>query len=331
MHRAAAIVIGIVFLQAPRVLAQEAIFEPEAKLKVEAEGGAGGEGPAWDPKLGLLSSGGGHIFQLDRAGKSRIYRKEPETNGLLFDAMGRLLACEPVQRRVTRTELDGTITVLTDRYEGKRYNQPNDLTVDSAGRIFFSDPRYGPRDGMEIRDAKGRTIEGVYRIDLDGKVSRVIGREVDRANGVLVSGDDRYLYVADNNNDTLGAARKLWRFTLDDRGGVDLGSKKVIYDWGNGRGPDGVKQDRKGRLYVAAGLNKPNPPAEPATDVKGGIYVLSPEGKLLSFLPVPTDEVTNCAFGGDDLRTLYITGGGTLYSIRTTTPGRVVWPPAKKE
>ncbi len=77
---------------------------------------------------------------------------------------------------------------------------------------------------------------------------------------------------------------------------------------------------------MAAGLNKPNLPFEPATDVKAGIYVLSPEGKLLAFQPVPRDECTNCAFGGDDLKTLYITAGGTLYSIRTTTPGRVVWP-----
>ena len=71
---------------------------------------------------------------------------------------------------------------------------------------------------------------------------------------------------------------------------------------GTGRGPDGLKQDRAGRLYVAGGLNKPNPPAEPAKDVKGGIYVFSPAGKLLTFLPVPRDEVTNCAFGGDDLK-----------------------------
>jgi sugar lactone lactonase YvrE len=77
---------------------------------------------------------------------------------------------------------------------------------------------------------------------------------------------------------------------------------------------------------VAGGLNKPNPPFEPAKDKKGGIYVLTPEGKLLTFLAVPRDEVTNCAFGGDDLKRLYITGGGTLYSIRTTTKGRVVWP-----
>jgi gluconolactonase len=307
----------------------EEIFQPGAKLKVETEGGAGGEGPAWDPKLGVLSSGNGHIYQLDRKGKSRIYRKDAGTNGLLFNAKGWLLACEPVRRRVTLTDRDGTIMVLTDRYQGKRYNQPNDITVDSKGRIYFSDPCYGDRSSMEIRDDKGRTIEGVYRIDPDEKVTRIIGRELDRPNGVLVSADDRYLFVADNNNDTRGGARKLWRFDLKKDGTVDFASRKLLYDWGTGRGPDGIKQDQKGRLYVAGGLNKPNPPFEPAKDKKGGIYVFTREGKLLTFLPVPRDEVTNCAFGGDDLRTLYITGGGTLYSIRTTTPGRVVWPAGK--
>ncbi len=157
----------------------------------------------------------------------------------------------------------------------------------------------------------------------------MIGREVERANGVLVSADDRFLYVADNNNNTKNGARKLWRFRLLDDGSIDRKSQFLMYDWGQGRGPDGIKQDQLGRLYVAAGLNKPNPPFEPAEDVKGGIYVFSPEGKLLTFLPVPKDEVTNCAFGGDDLKTLYITAGGTLYSIRTTTPGRVVFPPKK--
>jgi gluconolactonase len=310
----------------PAHAGDDAIFAPQAKLKVESAGGSGGEGPAWDPKLGVLTSGNGHIYQLDRAGKSRIYRKGAGTNGLLLDAKGRLLACEPAQRRITRTEEDGTIAVLTDRYEGKRYNQPNDITVDSHGRIYFSDPRYGNPKGMEMFDAAGKNIEGIYRIDPDGKVTRVTGRELDRPNGVLVSHGDRYLYVADNNNDTKGGARKLWRFDLRKDGGVDLDSRKLLHDWGAGRGPDGLKQDQEGRLYVAAGLNKPNPPFEPATDQKGGIYVFSPEGKLLTFLPVPTDEVTNCAFGGDDLRTLYITAGSTLYSIRTRTPGRVVWP-----
>jgi gluconolactonase len=308
---------------------EEAIFESGARLKAESAAGAGGEGPAWHPRLGVLTSGNGHIMQLDRDGKSRIYRKDAGTNGLLFDRDGRLLACEPAQRRVTRTERDGKLVVLADKFSGKPFNQPNDLTIDSKGRIYFSDPRYGDSAGRDQVDEKNRTIEGVYRIDPDGKVTRVLGREVERANGVLVSAGDKYLYVADNRNDAVGGARKLWRFDLQDDGTVDVASKKLLYDWGKGRGPDGVKQDARGRLYVAAGLNKPNPPFEPAEDRKGGIYVLSPEGELLTFLAVPTDEVTNCAFGGDDLKTLYITGGGTLYSIRTTTPGRVVFPPAK--
>jgi gluconolactonase len=307
----------------------DAIFEPGAKLKVESGKGSGGEGPAWHPKLGVLTSGDGGIMQLDRDGKSQMYRKDAGTNGLLFDKEGRLLACESSQRRITRTELDGKIVVLADVFNGKRFNEPNDLTVDSKGRIYFSDPRYGETAGKDQLDEKGRTIEGVYRIDRDGKVSRVLGREVERANGVLVSADDKYLYVADNNNNNEGGARKLLRFDLKEDGTVDFGSKKLLYDWGKGRGPDGVKHDVKGRIYVAAGLNKPNPPFEPADDVKGGVYVLSPEGKLLTFLPVPTDEVTNLAFGGDDLKTLYITGGGTLYSIRATTPGRVLFPTEK--
>lgn len=317
----------LVALGSSFTLADDPIFTPDAKLTIVAEGGVGGEGPAWDAELGILSSGNGHIQRLDLNGKSTVFRKDAGTNGLLFDRQGRLLACEPVQRRVTHTDRNGAVTVLSDQFGGKKYNTPNDLTLDSKNRIYFSDPRYGPRDGMELRDGSGNTIEGVYRIDPDGRVSRVIGREVQRANGVLVSADDKFLFVADNNNDELGGARKLWRFALNADGTIEPKSQKLLYDWGKGRGPDGIKQDEKGRLYVAGGLNKPNPPAEPATDVKGGIYVIDPEsGKLLAFLAVPRDEVTNCAFGGRDRRTLYITGGGTLYSIRTETPGRVIWP-----
>jgi len=320
-----AVVLAALLLPFPVLAADEPIFEKGAKLKVEAGKGVAGEGPAWDPELGVLTSGNdGHIHRFDRDGKSTVHRKDAGTNGLLFDAEGRLIACEPVKRRVTRTDRDGKVTVLTDSFGGKKYNQPNDVTVDAKGRIYFSDPRYGSRDGMEQLDEKGKTVEGVYRIDPDGKVHRVLGREVERANGVLVSTDDKFLYVADNNNDAAGGARTLWRFDLKD-GDVTAKSKTKIYDWGKGRGPDGLKQDASGRLYVAGGLNKPNPPHESAEDVKGGVYVLSPEGKLLDFLAVPTDEVTNCAFGGDDLKTLYVTGGGVLYSIRATTAGRVLW------
>jgi gluconolactonase len=304
----------------------EPIFAPGAKLEKLAGDGAAGEGPAFDPDLGVLTSGAKGIHQLTPKGESKVWREKAGTNGLLFDRDGALVCCEPVARSVSRISRDGKRTVLTDSFGGKKYNQPNDLTIDSKGRIYFSDPRYGPRDDMQQKDADGKTIEGVYRIDTDGKVSRIIGREVDRANGVLVSADDKFLFVADNNNDK-GGSRKLWRFDLKADGTVDPKSQKLLYDWKLGRGPDGIKQDEKGRLYVAGGLNKPNPPAEPAEDVKGGVYVIDPDsGKLLAFLAVPTDEVTNCAFGGDDRKTLYITGGGTLYSIRTSTPGRVIWP-----
>ena len=257
--------------------AADDVFDPKSKLKVEAAGGVGGEGPAWHPKLGVLCSGNNDINRVAPDGTTSVYRKAAGTNGLLFDAEGRLVACEPEQRRVTRTGADGKVTVLAEKYKGMRFTEPNDLTVDSKGRIYFSDPCYGDRSKIEMKDEKGRTVEGVYRIDPDGKVSRVIGREVERANGVLVTPDDKYLYVADNNNNAKGGARKLWRFDLKADGSADLASRKLMYDWGTGRGPDGLKQDAKGRLYVAAGLSRPNPPFEPAADVKGGIYVLTPK------------------------------------------------------
>ncbi|MCA9062798.1 MAG: SMP-30/gluconolactonase/LRE family protein [Planctomycetaceae bacterium] len=300
------------------------MFEEGASLKVESGDGAGGEGPAWDSELGVLSSGNGNIHRLAPDGTVSVFRADAGTNGLLFDSDGRLICCEPRLRRVTRLARDGTLSVLTERFDGKRYNQPNDVTVDSKGRIYFSDPRYGERDSMEIRDENGQTIEGVYRIDPDGSVHRVLGREVNRANGVLVSADDRYLFVADNNNNTEDVPRVLWRFELQADGAVKAGSGVVLFDWGRGRGPDGLKQDAAGNLYVAGGLNRSNPPFESDPTFRGGIYVLSPDGVLLDFLPVPTDEVTNCAFGGPDNRTLYITGGGVLYSIRTLQPGHRV-------
>lgn len=305
--------------------AAEPIIAPGAKPVMLQETGAG-EGPAWHPELGLLTSGEGNINRRDRDGKRSIYREQAGSNGLMFDREGRLIICEPVLRRVTRLDKNGVLTVLADRFEGKRFNQPNDVTMDSRGRIYFSDPRYGDRSGMELLDKQGRTVEGVYRIDLDGRVTRIIEHEADRPNGLVVTHDDKFLFVADNNNDTAGGARKLWRLDLKADGSVDHASRKLIHDWGTTRGPDGMKLDALGRLFVAGGLNKPNPPFETADKPTAGVYVFSPEGQLLELIPIPRDETTNCAFGGDDLKTLFVTSGGTLWSIRLTTPGRPVFP-----
>jgi gluconolactonase len=258
-----------------------------------------------------------------------VYRKDAGSNGLLFDRQGRLVICEPAQRRVTRLDADGKLTVLAERYDGKRFNQPNDLAIDSKDRIYFSDPCYGDRSHLEILDSEGRQVEGVYRIDPDGRVMRIITHEADRPNGLAVTPDDKFLFVADNNNNSVGGGRKLWRFDLKADGTIDAAGRKLVYDWKTTRGPDGMKLDAKGRLFVAAGINKPNLPYETAEKPTAGIYVFSPEGELLEMIPIPRDETTNCAFGGDDLKTLFVTAGGTLWSIRVTTPGKPVWPEMK--
>ena len=104
---------------------------------------------------------------------------------------------------------------------------------------------------------------------------------------------------------------------------MDAASRRLIFDWKTARGPDGFKMDRKGRLYVAAGLNKASA-FETVDEFKGGVYILSPEGKLLEFVALPAkDETTNCAFGGKDLRTLFVTSGDQLWSVRVKTPGRI--------
>ena len=279
-----------------------------------------GEGPVWHPSQVLYFTGSNHIMRRSLDGTVAVYRADAGANGLLVDEAGRLNVCESRRRRVTRTELDGSTTTLAEDFEGSRFNQPNDLTIDSKGRIYFSDPRYGSREGMEMLDEEGRPVEGVYRIDEPGVVSRVITHEVDRPNGLLVSPNDEFLYVADNNNNTIGGARKLWRFSLESDGSIDSASKKLIFDWQAGRGPDGLEMDQEGRLFVAAGRNRPKPPFE-TDSFKGGVYVLSPDGELLEFVQVHNDEVTNLAFGDADRKTLYITAGGELWSIPTSSPG----------
>lgn len=303
------------------VAADDSVFVGEPEL-LQHHGA--GEGPVWHPQLGVLTSGEGNINRRDLAGQTSVFRTDAGSNGLLFDRQGRLLICDNKRRRVERIEADGSLHVLTDSYDGSKFNQPNDLTIDSENRIYFTDPQYGDRSRMEMLDDQGRKVEGVYRIDPDGSVTRIITHEVDRPNGLIITPDDRYLYVADNNNE-LGGARKLWRFSMHADGTPDLETQTLIHDWGTTRGPDGMKLDQQGRLYVAAGLNKPRPPAQTADAPTAGIYVFSPEGKQIDFLAIPRDETTNCAFGGKDGKTLFVTAGGTLWSVRTAVPGYQVF------
>ena len=278
------------------------------------------EGPAWKDGS-LYFTDGRHINRLGPDGRTSVFRHNA-SNGLLFDREGRLVACETKNRRVTRTEKDGSITVLADRYRGGRFNSPNDLCMDSKGNIHFTDPRYGSRAGMEIHEPAGSPqktpVEGVYRIGPDGTVTRLLCDGAERPNGILISPDDRFLFIADNHNNTHGGSRKLLRYELDHAGLVKPGTRKVLFDWRDGRGPDGMKMDAQGRIYVAAGTNKVT---EFETDrFKAGCYILSPAGRLLEFIPTSPDECCNCAFGGADGRTLFITSGEHLWSVPLRQP-----------
>lgn len=252
--------------------------------------------------------------------------REPSgrANGLLFDVEGRLLACEGNEfgtgldggRRITRTCLKtGEIEILTDRVDGVHYNAPNDIAARSNGQIFFTDPCYGDRSLMQLQH------ESVYRIDTNGKVHRLITQpDIERPNGVALAPDEATLYVVDSCP-TVGGNRKIWAFDLDDAG--EVSNQRVAFDFAPGRGGDGMAVDSLGRLFIAAGIEHPRGPHE-TTDVPPGIWVVEPDGTLVGRIPIPEDVLTNVTFGGDDLRTLYVTAGKTLFQTRVATPGWVV-------
>jgi gluconolactonase len=306
----------------------QGIVAPESRVEV-ATFVSFLEGPAADVEGHVYFSDirADRIMRLSPDGTLDVFREgSGRTNGNVFDLKGRLISCEGGEmgkggrRRVVRTDMKtGEVTVLVDRYNGKRLNSPNDATVDARGRIWFTDPRYGDRSDMEM------DIEGVYRIDPDGRVTRVLAQpQIGRPNGIAVTADGKTLYVIDSNP-VPGGNRKIWAFTVEPDGTVS--EQRQIYDFAPGRGGDGMELDRDGTLYVCAGVLVPRGPYE--TDKNPpGVYVITPAGKLMGRIPIPEDVITNCCFGGPDWKTLYVTAGKTLYSIRVTVAGYHAFPMA---
>ncbi len=285
------------------------------------------EGPAVDEHDNVYFSDieNNRILKLAPDGTRSVFREPSHrTNGQTFDPQGRLWHCEGAEfgpgggRRITRTDLrSGRYEVVTERYDGLRYNSPNDICSDAQGRIYFTDPRYGDRSDMEM------TVEGVYRIDRDGGVTRILQQpDIERPNGIAVTQDGRTLYVVDSCP-TAGGHRCIWRFALDAQGTPR--DQHRLFDFAPGRGGDGMRLDQHGNLYVAAGIMTPRHPHE-TTDVPPGVYVISPQGELKYRIPVAEDLITNLAFGGRDGRTLYITAGKTVFRTRVDVPGQVAWP-----
>lgn len=269
------------------------------KVEKVADGFQFTEGPVWHPDGYLLFSDipANQIIKWTPGGKVDVFR-EPSgnSNGLTFDRQGRLVACEHGNRRVSRTEKDGAIVTLADRFEGKRLNSPNDLCVRSDGTIYFTDPDYGTPEGQKDLD-----FQGVYRISPDGNLLLEARVRFRKPNGLALSPDERVLYV----NDTEG--RNVRAFDVKPDG--SLVNDRILIQGPPLSGTDGMKVDVKGNLYVTA----------------GGVWVIDPAGKHLGTIEVP-ERPANCAFGDADNKTLYITARTGLYRVRLKIQGVRVIP-----
>lgn len=279
------------------------------------------EGPAWDGEALLFSDiPSSRILRYDPvSGETTVYRENThEGNGLMFDAEGRLYGCQGGSRgrRIVRYEPDGEVTVIADRFEGKRLNSPNDLAFDGQGRLWFTDPRYGDfRADMELEH------ESVFRADPQPDGSWSLHRvtfDTTRPNGLLISPDGGTLYVAQSEYGE-DRKRELRAYAIRDDGSV--GDYQVLHNFYPHRGIDGMCLDADGNLVATAGWNESGPGPM--------LYVFSPTGRVLETHPVPFDRPTNCTWGGPELRTLYVTvATGHLLAVETERRGFLIYPPS---
>jgi gluconolactonase len=265
-----------------------------SNLQVEpvASGFTGGEGPVWSRQGFLIFSdySRDRLYKIVPGKDPEVYREDSHgANGNTMDRQGRLYSCEYKSRRVTRTGRDGKIEVLAEKFEGKRFNAPNDIVVRRDGHVFFTDPLFTPLDQRDL------DFYGVFHITPKGKME-AIARMKTRPNGIALSPDGKTLYVAMTDD------RKILAYDLD-RNGSASKERTVVADLG--AGPDGMRTDAKGNLFIAA----------------RGVQVYSPEGKLLGKIATPVNP-RNLAFGDSDLRTLYLVGN-SIFKVRVDTPGSV--------
>lgn len=304
---------------------QTAVAEPEATPVTTV---AFTEGPAQGPdgRVYFTDVANNRILRFDpKARKQEVFRADSNrANGLLFDGEGRLLACEGSDAehgapRVTRTDMKtGRVEVIAKEFEGKAFNAPNDITVDAKGRMYFTDPAPDATSvaAAGVKNAVGAS--GVYRIDPDGKITRLLlAPETEWPNGIVISPDDKTLYLVEANKKE-GGARAIMAFDLTAEG--TLANRRVHYNFYPGRSADGMAIDVEGNIYAAAGLHRRRGTHE-TLDTKCGVHVISPEGKLVRMIPIPEDTITNTAFGGADAKTLYVTAGKTLFQIKNAIAG----------
>jgi gluconolactonase len=271
------------------------------------------EGPLWHPGgyVTFVDLQGCQLLRWDTDGRVSVVREDTgEGNGCTLDRQGRLLMCEGADhRRVTRMEADGTVTTLADRWQGKRFNKPNDVICRSDGTIYFTDPELRlPEDQREVGFA------GVYRIDPQDQLHLATDQCV-YPNGLALSPDESVLYVAISREGTqcfieeqkgeYCAHRRIEAFDVAADG--TLSNQRLFCDMSSADAgvPDGMKVDTLGRVFCVG---------------SGGFWIIDPSGEVLGVARMP--EITrNLAFGGPDFRTLYLTPGDSLAMLRVKTPG----------
>lgn len=280
------------------------------------------EGPAWDGEgLFFTSIDNSEVRRFDPATEkiATIHRDTHETNGLIFGPDGSLYACEQATGMVSRYGVDGKRTILASQFEGKRFNSPNDLVLDRRGRVWFTDPRYGDQTGRELGH------DSVYRLTprADGSTPWAVERltfDTTRPNGLLLSPDERTLYVAQSDYN-LSSVRQLRAYPVTSDG--SLGAFEVLHDFGEARGIDGMCWDTEGVIVATCGweLSGPGP----------RIAVFSTDGAVLEEHPVPDGRPTNCVFGGPNLDVLYVTSiDGHLYRVANTGRRGTLRPPTRR-
>jgi gluconolactonase len=278
-----------------------------APLKQIATGFDWVEGPVWFGDAGCLLFSdipNNRILRWTPEGLSTFRNPSNFANGHTRDRQGRLISCEHGTRRVTRTEWDGSITVIADSYQGKRLNSPNDVVVSQDGAIWFSDPHYGIMTDYEGFKSEQELPCHVYRVDPDGTIAAVI-TDMNCPNGLAFSPDERILYVADTGRMFQGDAKHIRAF---DMASGRPGKSHVFHTIAVGAA-DGFRVDSDGNLWSSAG---------------DGVHCIAPDGALMGKVLVP-EGVSNLCFGGRAKHQLFITATTSVYSVILNRKG-VQWP-----
>ena len=286
-----AVIIGFIkvtHLEAKETGAQLCVVAPDAKVEKRAGGFSFTEGPAGDSEGNIFFTDPhqNHIYKLSHNNKVTTFiENSGSANGLFFDKDGSLLACEGDNRRIVSIDSQGKVTVLADRFEGKRLNQPNDLWIDPKGGVYFSDPNYS-------RDIIEQDGEHVYYLTPDRSRVICVIDDMVKPNGLIGSPDGTLLYVIDNGE------KKTFVYSINPDGTVS--NKKPFAPEGN----DGMTVDNKGNIYITA----------------RSISVYNPAGTKIGTIEVP-ERPSNVCFGGRDKQTLFITTRSSLYSVRMRVKG----------